>query len=367
MDEERLAYLALALTPGIGPVRLQSLARSFGSWRRALAAPLATLAVAPTMNLAAATAIQSTTPATVSQLLRASAEQGIAVLTPSDPEWPEPLTTIPDPPTVLFASGNLGLFARPAVAVVGSRVPSSYGVHVTREIGRVAAEAGLVVVSGMARGLDAVAHWAALEASGTTIGILGNGIGVVYPAANRTLYERVARDGLLLTEYPPGERPNAGSFPRRNRLISGLARLTIVVEAAARSGALGTADAALDQGREVMAVPGSVQSRTSAGTNRLIQSGAFVYLEPADLLDRFPSVGAEVRARFRAGATAPSAALELNRSQGRVYRWLEARPKPIDAIAGEAGLPAGEVLAVLTELELAGLALQSAGGFARAE
>jgi DNA processing protein len=365
MDEERLAYLALALTPGIGPVRLQALGRTFRSWRAAWQAPLARVAAVPTMNLAAATAIQATAAAAVTRLLARSAELGVVVLIPGDPAWPERLSPIGDPPTVLFALGDLGLVGRPAVAVVGSRTPTLYGVQITREIGRVAGEAGLVVVSGMARGLDAVAHWAALDAGGKTIGILGNGIGVIYPAANRLLYERVARDGLLLTEHPPGERPNAGSFSRRNRLISGLASLTVVVEAALRSGALGTADAALDQGREVMAVPGSVQSRTSAGTNRLIQTGASVYLEPADLVDRFPSLSREIRARFRATGK-PAAPGELDRSQSRVYRWLEVKPKPIDAIAWEAGLPAQEVLAVLTELELAGLAQQSTGGFARA-
>jgi DNA processing protein len=148
-------------------------------------------------------------------------------------------------------------------------------------------------------------------------------------------------------------------------LISGLASLTVVVEAAARSGALGTADAALDQGRDVMAVPGSVQSRTSAGTNRLIRDGAAVYLEPADLLQRFPSVSTEIRARFRP-TEKPPLPDELDREQSRVYRRLEVQPKPIDALAWEAGLSAKDVLAVLTELELAGLALQSPTGFARA-
>ena len=150
------------------------------------------------------------------------------------------------------------------------------------------AQAGVVIVSGMARGLDAVAHTAALDAGGATIGVLGNGLGVIYPAANRALYERVASDGLLVTEFPPGERPNVGSFPRRNRLISGLSRVTVVVEAAVGSGALITAGAALDQGREVMAVPGNITSPLSAGSNRLIRDGAAPVLEPADLLQHFP-------------------------------------------------------------------------------
>ena len=175
---------------------------------------------------------------------------GGRALLATDPEFPALLRHIPDPPPVLFALGDLGLLDRPAVAIVGSRDHSAYGAEVCRERspGR-PPPAGLVVVSGMARGLDAVAHAAALDAGGATIGVLGNGLGVIYPAANRALYQRVAADGLLLTEFPPGERPHVGSFPRRNRLISGLARVTVVVEAAEGSGALITAGAALDQGR----------------------------------------------------------------------------------------------------------------------
>ncbi len=151
-----------------------------------------------------------------------------------------------------------------------------------------AASAGLAVVSGMARGLDAVAHTAALDSGGATIGVLGNGLGVIYPTANRVLYQRVAANGLLLTEFPPGERPTAGSFPRRNRLISGLARVTVVVEAAEGSGALITAGTALDQGREVMAVPGNITSPSSVGANRLIRDGAEPLLSSDDLLAHYP-------------------------------------------------------------------------------
>ena len=147
-----------------------------------------------------------------------------------------------------------------------------------------AAGAGIVVVSGMARGLDAIAHQAALDAGGATIGVLGNGLGVIYPAANRELYAGVGQHGLLLTEFPPGERPGVGAFPRRNRLISGLARVTVVIEAAQGSGTLITVGTALAQGRDVMAVPGNITSATSVGTNRLIQDGAEPLIELADLL-----------------------------------------------------------------------------------
>ena len=213
---------------------------------------------------------------------------GGRVLLFDDPEYPPSLRVIPDAPPVLFVQGGLSLLDPPAVAIVGSRDHTAYGGEVGRKLAWGAASAGLVVVSGMARGLDAVAHSAALDAGGGTIGVMGNGLGVVYPAANRRLYSRVERRGLLLTEFPPGERPSAGSFPRRNRLISGLARVTVVVEAARGSGALITAGTALDQGREVMAVPGNITSPTSTGANELIRDGATPLLTIEDLLRHYP-------------------------------------------------------------------------------
>jgi DNA processing protein len=214
------------------------------------------------------------------------------------------------------------------------------------------AAAGLTVVSGMARGLDAVAHHAALDAGGGTIGILGNGLGIVYPAANRVLYDRVALSGCLLTEFPPGERPNAGSFPRRNRLISGLSRVTVVVEAGAGSGALITAECALAQGREVLAVPGPITSRVSVGTNHLIQSGAKPVLEPSDILEEYGLV-----------AEAPQLALPADLSEGekRLLDILTTHDQDIDILQGRYGAEMSEVAAVLTSLEIRGMVLQSPG------
>ena len=177
------------------------------------------------------------------------------------------------------------VFARAAVGIVGSRDHTSYGAEAARLLAAGVASAGAVVVSGMARGIDAIAHAAALDAGGNSVGILGNGFGVIYPAANRVLYERMVARGCLITELPPGERPHAGAFPRRNRLISGLAGVTVVVEAAPTSGALITADCALDQGRVALAVPGPITSPTSIGCNKLIQQGAKPVLTPGDILE----------------------------------------------------------------------------------
>ena len=279
MDPDRLAYLALVQVPGLGPTRLHSLLQAFDSPRGAHSAPFEFLCAVPDISRACASAIQATPLSAGRRVVEETERLGGRILIPGDVEFPALLRTIPDPPPVLFAMGSLALLERPAVAIVGSRDHTAYGETVARTVAAAAARAGIVVVSGMARGLDAVAHAAALDAGphGATIGVLGNGLGVIYPAANRLLYERVAARGLLLTEFPPGERPHAGSFPQRNRLISGLAQATVVVEAAVGSGALITAGTALEQGREVLAVPGPITSAVSAGTNRLVRDGAAPY------------------------------------------------------------------------------------------
>ena len=291
--DERLAYLALSQVPGIGASRLDALLERFKWPSAVLQAPPEALKSVEGIGLAAATAIAHADLVSAHRALAELSALGGQMLLPSDAFFPELLRNITDPPACLFASGRLELLTQPAVAIVGSREHSRYGGEVCEAIARAAALAGLVVVSGMARGLDAVAHLGALAGSGATIGILGNGLGVIYPAANRKLYQAVAEQGLLLTEFPPGERPSAGSFQRRNRLISGLARVTVVVEAAKSSGALLTAQYALDQGRDVLAVPGPITSPVSAGTNRLIRDGA------APLLELGGQVKQELGGRYR--------------------------------------------------------------------
>lgn len=352
MPDERSAYVTLALVPGIGHARMRALLGEFGTANGALAAPFARLCAVRGMSSAAATALMSTPRDSGERAMDAAERLGARVLVPGDDDYPERLTVIPEPPTVLFGAGDLTLLRRPAVAVVGSRDPTMYGVDVCRRLVAKAVSSGLVVVSGMARGLDAAAHEQALALGGGTVGVLGNGLGVVYPAANRRLYERMRECGLLLSEFPPGERPNAGSFPRRNRLISGLAAVTVVVEAGVTSGALITAGTALDQGREVLAVPGPITSPTSAGTNRLIRDGAAPYLEPDDLLRCYEGL-----------EPAKSAAGPAQSSEtARVAGLLADDAAGVDTLAARAGLPVAEVLAQLGALEIAGFAEQLPGG-----
>jgi DNA processing protein len=327
----------------------------------ALSAPFAFLRSLPGFTVAAATAIKGASLLTGQKIVEDAGRLGASVLTPVDQEYPALLQSIADPPPVLFAAGKLSLLRAPALAIVGSRDHSTYGAIVCRMFAEAAAKAGIVIVSGMARGLDAVAQTAALDCGGSTLGVLGNGLGVVYPAANRELYDRVKREGLLLSEFPPGERPHTGSFPRRNRLISGLSRATLVVEAAVGSGALITADYALEQGREVMAVPGNVTSAVSAGTNRLIRDGAAPVLEAADVLEHFPEL---IRNRPQAGSpSAKNGALPdtLSAGERRLAELMEDAPTHPDQLARVSGYPVAEVLGLLSGLEIAGVVTQGPG------
>jgi DNA processing protein len=360
MDDERVAYLALTQVPGMGAARLKTLLSACKTAIGAHSAPIAFLGAVPGFSRAIAGAIKATPLETGRRTAEDAARLGAQVIVPGDPDYPSLLDHIPDPPPVLFGLGNHSVLLRSAAAIVGSRDHSSYGAAACRSLAGAAAEAGVVIVSGMARGLDAVAHAAALDAGGATIGVLGNGFGVIYPAANRVLYERVAKEGFLLSEFPPGERPHAGSFPRRNRLISGLSRVTVVVEAAIGSGALITAGAALDQGREVMAVPGNITSPLSAGCNRLIRDGAAPVLEPADLLQHFPElVTSPSRTPIQlASRSLPDA---LSHEERELAGLLGPNPIHPDELATRFKRPIGEVLGLISGLEIAGVIEQCPG------
>lgn len=290
------------------------------------------------------------------------------ILTSRDAAWPPLLAASPDPPERLWVAGNTALLSRPAVAIVGSRRGTSAGRTMARRIAAGLAARGVVVVSGCAYGVDAEAHRGALEMGGATVAILGGGLDVAAPRGNRKLAARIAREGCLAGEYPAGVEPQKHHFPKRNRIIAGLCRVVVVAEAAARSGALITARLALEAGREVMAVPGSPLVETARGANRLLVDGA----APARSADDVLAVLAELP-----GGLPPSpepeetgrAPLEppAERLARRVFGALVDDPRSGDTLALEVGRPVGEVLAVLTELELVGLARSVPGrGYARA-
>ena len=369
LDPERVAFVSLALTPGIGWVRLRALLDRCETAHGALKAPFEFLCTIPGISRAAATTIVERGTREGRKALLAARTMGARCILRGDPEFPHALRDIPDPPPVLFALGDLSLLTRPAVAIVGSRDHSDYGAATCHAAAAAAAGAGIAVVSGMARGLDALAHLAALDVGGPTIGILGNGLGVVYPAANRMLYRRVAEHGLLLTEFPPGERPGVGAFPRRNRLISALARVTLVIEAAEASGTLITVGTALAQGKDVMALPGPITSPTSAGTNRLIRDGAEPYLGVDDLLAHYPEIAAGADDPPGPSSDAEDTTVQvpddLDPDERAVFLAVASAARPLDDLIVELSLGASRTLSAISRLELAGLVVMMGSSVAR--
>ena len=262
--------------------------------------------------------------------------------------FPRLLRAIHDPPAGLFLRGGSEpeLLSRPAVAIVGARASSGYGASVARSLGRELAAAGLVVVSGLARGIDAEAHRGALEADAPTVAVLGCGIDRDYPAAHAELARRVADAGLIVSEYAPGVEPAPWRFPARNRIVAGLCAATVVVEARERSGALITADLALEEGREVFAVPGEITSSLSAGTNALLKLGAAPLTSAADVLASF--------------------GIEPEPAAGESSPLLDLLPASADELVRMTGLGAGEISRALVELELEGRVVASDGTYRRA-
>lgn len=354
---ERAAWLQLATTPGLGSRRLANLLQRFGTAVEVLDAPRIALTHVDQISARLARLLQRGSRDEAESMLERAREAGQEVLVPPDPEYPAALRSIPDPPPILFAAGRLELLSMPAVAIIGSRSHTRYGADLAARLAEQAARAGVVVVSGMARGLDAVAQAAALDAGGATIGVLGAGVDVIYPARNRELYRRVREDGLLISEHPPGERPSQGSFPRRNRIISGLSRALVVVEAAVGSGTLITVECALEQGRDVLAVPGPITSPTSIGTNRLIRDGA----TPILAVEELPAL-----LGLAPGAPEPlTPPCTLSPEEARVFDALTVETQHVDELALKVGFPIGTLLGVLLGLELGGLAEQLPGAMFR--
>ena len=270
--------------------------------------------------------------------------------------YPPLLTELHDPPARLhLRGGSPGVLARPAVAVVGARSCSAYGAQVARELAQSLAAAGVVIVSGLARGVDAEAHRGALAAGGLTVAVLGCGIDRDYPRAHAELARRIAEQGIVVSEYPPGVEPSPWRFPARNRIIAGLARATVVVEARERSGALITADFALELGREVFAVPGEITSALSAGTNDLLRQGAAPLLSADDV---FESLGLE--------PLAPVVPDDLSSHARAVLERLSDGARTLDELVRATEIGTAAMAAVLTELELAGLIAVADGVYRRA-
>ena len=276
------------------------------------------------------------------------AGSGAEVATVLDDIYPRILREIPGPPPVLYYRGSLPAQDEPTVAIVGTRRATSYGREATLRIATELAAAGVTIVSGLAKGIDGFAHRAALDAGGHTIAVLASGVDVIYPPEHRQLAERIVESGALVSDYPPGTKPDAPNFPARNRIISGLSLATVVVEAPARSGALITVGFAADQGRDVYAVPGSILSAASEGTNRLLRQGATPLTSAAELLE-------DLRLTPLAAEESEQMIFPMTDEERSIYALVTAEPQHLDELAYSAGLTISAASALMTMLELKGL------------
>jgi DNA processing protein len=286
-------------------------------------------------------------------------KKGYSLVTFGDTDFPVYLREIFDPPCVLYVQGRAEVLQGPAVAIVGSRKPSPYGRAVAERLAEDLASRGIVIVSGLAVGIDATAHWGALK-GGRTAAVLGSGLDNLYPNVNRKLATKIAETGAVVSEFPLDTEPFAHHFPRRNRIISGLARAVAVIEAAEKSGSLITAGFALDQGREVLAVPGNITSETSRGSNGLIKKGAKLVESWEDVAEEMGSPLREILLAEKEGETRPL--LLLTDDEAAVVRWLKTDELVhIDELVEKGSLSVSELLTLLLNLELKGLVRRSPG------
>lgn len=351
---EHYSWFALRAVPGIGNILYKRLLERFGSPEKVFAASPEALSSIQGISHAMAVSIRSQASSTFAdresdRLCRSSAR----LVTFTSDSYPPLLRELPDPPPYLYHYGTLEP-QELCIAVVGSRRSSTYGRMVTERISAELAENGVTVVSGLARGIDTAAHRGALDGSGRTIAVLGSGIDQVYPPENRDLARRIAEHGAVITEFPFGMEPLAENFPRRNRIVSGLAKGVLVVEASENSGSLITARLALDQGRDVFAVPGNINSAVSRGSNLLIREGAKLVMGVEDILEELPL-------RRTLSVTGEPLVPQLPPGEETVWKIVAESPRHIDEITAKSSLTVGEVSAILLRLELKGLVTQLPG------
>jgi DNA processing protein len=349
--DDKLYWIGFTLVKGIGAVRFQRLLERFGAaesaWRAA-PADLAGAGLSPKMIERLVAVRENADLALIGEQMRS---KGIQVLTWLDKAYPQRLKEIEQPPPVLYLRGALTSEDNWAVAIVGTRRVTPYGRQVTEEIASFLASNGITIVSGLARGVDAIAHQAALKAGGRTLAVLGSGVDKIYPPENRALAEKIFEQGAVLSDYVPGTSPEASNFPPRNRIISGLSMAVVVVEAGETSGALITAEFAAEQGREVFAVPGNILAPQSKGTNKLIQSGAHPLLHANDILQalNLSRVGQHKAARK---------ALPADEVESKLLEAIREEPIHVDEIRSLTGLPVEKVSATLVMMELKGMVRQ---------
>jgi DNA processing protein len=356
-DPGLASWLQLTLTPGLGSAALRKLLREYGLPQEVLArkrTELAEHAPAAALDALNSEAVQ----ASVARALDWAHQPGHSLVTFADEAYPKALLEIPDPPALLYAHGRVELLQLPALAIVGSRNATVQGERNAESFARALSDAGLSIVSGLAAGIDAAAHRGGLAGAASTIAVLGTGVDVVYPRRNAALAAQISQRGLLLSEFPLGAAPAARNFPRRNRLISGLARGCLVVEAAMPSGSLITARSAAEQGREVFAVPGSIHSPLSKGCHALIKSGAKLVESADDVLAELSGYRPSGQASTRESALSDA---EEHEASGLLVH-MGHDPVGVDVLCTRAGMSAEQVAAELLRLELHGSVAALPGG-----
>lgn len=348
---DRKYWVGFNMVRGIGPARVRALIDYFGSLEDAWRAPAAELREAGLDKRSLENLLAARGRLDLDREMARLEKWGVRVMTWEDHDYPRRLRQIYNAPPVLYVRGSLLPQDEWAVAVVGTRRPTDYGREAARVLAADLARQGITVVSGLALGIDGIAHQAALDAGGRTIAVLGSGFRYLYPARHRNLAKRIVENGALISEYALDVRPEASNFPPRNRIISGLSMGVVVVEAGERSGALITAHFAAEQGREVFAVPGPIFNRPSVGTNRLIQEGAKAVTSVRDILEELDITMAAEQQEARLNI--PKSDLEE-----RIWTYLLETPHHVDEIVRELGLETSEVMSTLTLMELKGLVRQ---------
>lgn len=349
--DTRHQWLTLALIPGLGPATIKKLVERFGSVREILTANRKSLEECSFLRKDSLAGLcdPKTTSGAADRELRLADKAGITLLCWDDPLFPPLLKEISDPPSILYVLGSPQLLSSPGIAMVGARAASSYGLQVAERLAGEMARQDMVITSGFAMGIDTAAHRGALAAGGKTIAVMGCGLDIIYPGQNKKLHAQIAGQGAIVSEYPLGTLPEGFRFPARNRIISGLSLGVVVVEAAHRSGTLITAHQALEQGRDVFAIPGRIDSPKSEGCHRLIQEGAKLVHTAADILEEL-SLSTPISSLEEKVQAPP-----LPPEEEKVFSFLEVYPKNIEEIIQAAKLPAHRISEILLRLELMGL------------
>jgi len=353
-DDPKFYWVALNLVKGIGAARMRMLLDCFGDPQTAWQASQGELEEAGLSARVAELVIQAHQSGQAERTWESIQRQHISVLTWEDPQYPHRLSEIDQPPPVLYLRGAIQSADEFAIAIVGTRRATPYGRQVAGELSQALVQHGISVVSGLARGIDAAAHEAALKHGGRTLAILGSGVDQVYPPEHRRMAEQITTQGAVISDYPPGTAPEAANFPPRNRIISGLSLGVVIIEAGEKSGALITAAFAAEQGRQVFAVPGSLYALQSRGANRLIQEGAHLLLGVQDILNILNLQQAAQQQTARA-------VLPADATEARLFAILGHDPLHVDEIGQRAGLPIEQVSAALALMELKGMVRQVGG------